>query len=101
MLYVMESIVLNKYEVSGGSPDSPKPVLVPGKNVRTIILYIQTCISLRFFTLTTDPVDIHTYYVVHIDGVYIVTLSWLSKLDMFTAGDCKTILNNNMKEACW
>jgi hypothetical protein len=36
-----------------------------------------------------DPVDIHTYYVIHVDGVYIVTLSWLSKLDMFTAADCK------------
>ena len=38
---------------------------------------------------SVDPVDVHTYYVVHIDGVYIVTLSWLSKLDMFTAADCK------------
>ena len=38
----------------------------------------------------TDPVDIHTYYVIHTDGVYIITLSWLSKIDMFTAADCKS-----------
>ena len=41
--------------------------------------------------MCADPVDIHTYYVVHVDGVYIVTLSWLSKLDMFTAADRKSM----------
>ena len=51
---------------------------------------LKKLIIMRVYHLSfTDPVDIHTYYVVHIDGVYIVTLSWLSKLDMFTAADCK------------
>ena len=88
MLYVVESIVLNKCE-SLGSSDPLKPVLVPGKSKKANAIEQTVHVYWHVSVISTDPVDIHTYYVVHIDGVYIVTLSWLSKLDMFTAADCK------------
>ena len=41
--------------------------------------------------MPTDPVDLERYYVLHSEGVHMITLPWLTALRTFVNSECELL----------